>query len=241
MISSHTEPRPETFGVTAQEVEEAPTPFVTAHRSQLVIVAGVLVLSAAFALLLAVTGDALSAAFFAVVATAAASILMLPVVICLLCAGERAEIAWMCRRSPKVAACLAYREALERYQSAPRTADRTRGRQWFVNAGRAATRTETARRLQARGFDVDTVEEPDIEGFDLLARDAGRILVLRCLPGHQPADPAVGREMSAVVSDRGADVGVIIAAAGVTPELERYVRSRPLFVIDPVDLATVTI
>lgn len=114
MIPSSTEPTPEQFGLTAAEVEGAPSAFIRSHRAHLSLGLWALALGSTFLVLLAVTGDVASAVFFAVITTAAASIILVPLALCLLSAGEHAEIAWLSRRSPRLAACLAYREAVAR-------------------------------------------------------------------------------------------------------------------------------
>ena len=83
---------------------------------------------------------------------------------------------------------------------------------------------------------VHTAAEPVVDGFDLVVCVGRRTLVVRCLPGHQVADPAIGREMTAIVTDKGADAGIIVAAAGTTAELRTYLRDRPITVLHPSEI-----
>lgn len=233
MISRPSEPTPEQFGVTAADVERAPAAFIRTHRAHLTFVVWLLVLSTAFVVLLVATGDLASAAFFAVIGTAAASILLLPLALCLLSAGEHAEVALRRRRVPSYAACAAYHEALTAYRETA-TRDRpTRSERWFACARRGPTRSEVSRALTDRGLDVVEVEDPEVEGFDLMVREEGRTTLVRCLPGNRQADPAVGREMAAVVADRNVQQGIIVAAAGATSELQSYLEHRSITVVDP--------
>ena len=233
MTSTATEPRPEQFGLTAADVERAPTAFIRSHRGQLSVGLWVLTLVTAFVFLLSVTRDVASSAFFAVIVTAAASIILVPLTLCLLSVGEHAENAWMRRRVPGYAACLAYRDAVTAHREAANRSARPRSDRWFSCARRAATRSEVGRALRARGFDVHEVSDPEASGYDLVVRDGDRTVLLRCLPGGEPADPVVGREMTGLMADHDAQAGIIVAAAGATPELVAYVERRQLGVVHP--------
>ncbi len=233
MTPTATEPRPEQFGLTAAEVERAPTAFIRTHRGQLSVGLWFMALATAFAILLSVTGDVASSAFFAVIVTAAASIVLVPLALCLLSAGEHAENAWMRRRVPTYAACLAYRDAVAAHREDANRSDRPRSDHWFACARRAATRFEVGRALRARGLTVHEDPDPEASGVDLVVRDRDRTVLLRCLPGGRRADRVVGREMTGLMADHGAQAGVIVAASGATPELLAYLEHRPLEVRHP--------
>lgn len=233
MNPTATEPRPEQFGLTPAEVEATPSAFIRSHRGQLSVGLWGLTLAAAFVILLSVTDDVASAAFFAVIGTAAASIVVVPLALCLLSVGEHAESAWMRRRTPNYAACVAYRNAVMAHREAATRSRRPRSDRWFACARRAATRSEVGRALRAAGLEVDEVADPEAAGFDLVARRHDRTVLVRCLPGGRLADPVVGREMTGLIADHGAQAGIIVAASGATPELLSYLEQRPLHVVHP--------
>lgn len=238
MFSGSQEPTPEQFGITPHDVDRVPTAFVRTHRAHLTVALWMLTLCAAFVVLLSVTGNVATAAFFALVATAAASIILLPLALCLLSAGEHAETVWMRRHRPTYAACVAYRDAVAAHREAAARAARTRSDRWFACARRSATRAEILRALTSRGMDVREVDDVETAGFDLTVRDHGRMLLVRCLPGNRSAGPAIGREMTGLMADHGAQAGVIVAASGATLELQAYVERRPLVVVHPSQAAT---
>jgi hypothetical protein len=227
------EPRPEDFGITADDLARTPMACVARYRAGLLAGALGLTLAGAFATLAVFGSDPLAALFFAVIGTAAASIVAVPLMVCLLCAGERAEVAFRSRRNPAFSACTAFRDALAAYQSRPRRAVAARDRAWFARAGRDAVRLEIARRLTACGIAVDRADHPEADGFDLVATTDEAVLLIRCLDGDTPAGAGIAREMATCLHDRDADGAIVYSIRGATPDFDRARRGRPIRVEDP--------
>jgi hypothetical protein len=227
-------PRVEDFGITEDDLARAPRFFFASHRIGLLCGIYFMAALAIFALMLQ-TGDSWSAAaFFTVITLAAGSVLLLPVVIMVVCAGERVEEQWLCRRVPILRACLAYRTAVEEHrrrttkpQARPSTPE-----DWsavshmiFVESLRA----DLGRFVHATVFEVDR----ESTGFDFFVDKEGRRLLFRCESGTTPVAPAVGRELAASLRDHEADEAVIVTAVEPTQHLQTYIADRPITVVSP--------
>ena len=114
--STDREPRPEDFGLSEADLARAPEPVTVRCRPLLVVGLWLLVLAAAFAVILLATGSTAAALVFSVVTVGAASIVLVPLLVCVVCASERAESRWLCRHVPIYEACLAYRAAVDSYR-----------------------------------------------------------------------------------------------------------------------------
>ena len=105
-------PKVEDFGITEEDLVEAPRLFVAGHRPWIFLLTHVFVAAALFFGILRAGSSWSAAAFFTIVILAAGSVLLLPILVAALCIGERAEERWLCKRVPVLRACLAYRSAV---------------------------------------------------------------------------------------------------------------------------------
>jgi hypothetical protein len=230
-------PRLEDFGITAEDLEQAPSPVLSKHRVVWVAVAYLLIAGVIFTQILRVSHSLPAAAFFTIIALAAGSVLLLPALVLVLCVGERAEEKWLCRRVPVLAACVAYRRALaahSRTGRAPASAPDA-GRGWKSLSHQAAVELvggELDRRYGSRVASVDR----ESTGVDFVVELEDRLLLVRCEPGPRPVEPGVGRELVAAVADFRADSAVVLTASGATPALRRYISGRPIEIVAPADL-----
>jgi hypothetical protein len=113
-------PRPEDFGLTADDVARAPELVVTRFRPQLFIGLYATVVAVVFGLIFWSSGSIGAAVAFSVIGTAAISVVLIPVLVCVLCASEKAETKMLCRRFPQLTACLAYRDAMTEFKQLTR-------------------------------------------------------------------------------------------------------------------------
>ncbi|MGD8440904.1 MAG: hypothetical protein PVG53_10230 [Holophagae bacterium] len=235
---ARSEPRVEDFGITEQDLSSVPRPWLMRYRPQVVFALFVATTTATFVGLLAAGAPTTAAALFSVVLVAAWSIVLIPIFVCLLCASERVERRWLCRRFPLLDACLAYREAVEEHRDR-----RVRREQnhadpgWWPTLTPEAFRLQIERQLEARGIPSRRVRDPHAAGYDSEISVGGERVLLRCVPGDHPVEIAVGRELIACLEETGADRAVIVTAAGADSDLEAYLVGRRLSVTDPVRLS----
>lgn len=212
-------PRPEAFGLTAEEVRRAPCLFLASHRRGLLVAGYGGAVLAVFLAVAVVTGSISTAVYLSAVLVGAGSILLVPLLICAACVGERAELAWWCRRVPRMQALAAYREALQRYRE-QLDDDRNRPRLDWRTVDRTGLCEAVRGRLEAAGCSVRRVVDPAAEGFDLeVRRPDGALVLVRCAAGRRPAGPALVRDLLGAWTATGARHAVLVAPAGATPDL----------------------
>lgn len=237
--STDREPRPEDFGLSGADVARAPEPVTTRCRPLLVVGLWVLILAAVFVLILLATGSAAAALVFSVVTVGAASIVLVPLLVCVVCASERAETRWLCRRVPVYEACLAYRAALDAFRRGTlrrQAAEADHGR--WLELGPAAFRAEVARQLEAAGAVVRPVPDRELAGYDLVVEvGGGDPILVRCEAAAAPVPIGVGRELVACLGETGAGRAVVVTAAPPSKLLRGYLAGRPLEVAAPWALA----
>lgn len=233
--STDREPRPEDFGLSGADVARAPEPVTTRCRPLIVVGLWVLILAAAFVIILLTTGSAAAALVFSVVTVGAASIVLVPLLVCVVCASERAETRWLCRRVPVYEACLAYRAALDAFRRGrlrQQAAEADHGR--WLELGPAAFRAEVARQLEAAGAVVRPVGDRELAGYDLAVElDGGDPILVRCEPADAPVGIGVGRELVACFGETGAGRAVVVTAAPPSQLLRGYLAGRPIAVVAP--------
>ena len=227
-------PRIEDFGINENDLERAPRLFLSNHRPGVLVgayfVAAVVVFTAVFH-----SSESIPAAvFFSVITLAAGSVLLLPVLILVLCAGEWAEERWFCQRVPILRACLAYQRAV--------AADRqsTDKRVFPLTAPEGWSSVSHSVFLEMLSSNLDGLLEASVSradreetGFDFLVEQAEQRLLLRCESGVKPVSAAVGRELVAAVDDFRGDAAVIITVAERTPALESYISDRSITIAPP--------
>lgn len=230
-------PRLEDFGITPEDLARAPRPVLSSHRTTIVAATYLLATAVVFALILRVSHSLPAAAFFTVITLAAGSVLLLPVVVLVLCVGERAEERWLCRRVPVLGACLAYRRALAEHRGtgAPEASGATGVQDWAVLSHGVAVQM-VRRELDHRLGPALAAVDREATGFDFVVELEGRRLLLRCEPGPQPVQAAVGRELVAALADHDAGAALILAASGSTQALREYISGRPIAVVSPSEL-----
>lgn len=235
-------PRVEDFGITEDDLARAPSLFVANHRFTILGLAYLVAAAAVFTMILRVGNSWAAAVFFTIVAIAASSILLLPLVAAVLCAGERAEERWLCRRVPVLRACLAYRKALadhgRRTTSEP-TREPTAPEEW-VELSLAVFRAEVASLLE-RSIAAPVCRcEREATGIDFRIDRKDRSVILRCEAGSQPVATGVGRELTAALFESEADCAVILSVSGPDPGLARYITDRSIVVVPPWEVVAAT-
>ena len=227
-------PRIEDFGITEGDLARAPKPFLSSHRAGVLLAAYLFAALVIFVLIIETSHSVPAAAFFTIITLSAGSILFLPMLIVLVCAGEQAEERWLCRRVPMLRACLAYQRALaeHRRSDGQEPAPAIDPADWAAFSESTFTeqlRTELDRRFQ------HTVSKTDRErtGVDFLLDLAGKRLILRCEAGSAPVAASVARELAAALDDFQADAAVIVTAATPSAALEEYLAGRRIRIAVP--------
>lgn len=229
-------PQIEDFGITQEDLDQAPPSFIANHRLQLL--SGSYLLAAAvvfFAILRA--GDSWPAAvFFTLIALAAGSIVLLPMLMLALCATEAAEEHWLCRSFPRLRACLAYQKAMAEHQRcvSAQTPSPIGEDDWAALSD-SNFLEEVASLLEQRHGSAVLRMPRESSGLDFVIDDGVHEILVRCESGSHSIAPSVGREMAAALADRAAGRAVIVSAAKPAPVLEDYISDRAIEVIVPWD------
>jgi len=228
-------PRPEDFGLTADDVEEAPELVVTRFRPQLFIALYAAVVAVVFGLIFWASGSLGAAVAFSVIGTAAISVVLIPVLVCVLCASEKAETKLLCRRFPQLTACLAYRDAMTefRQQLTRRSSEEAHDRTWWCRLTGPTFRDRVRRAFEARGIELTPVEDRRTRGFDFTFGETGGDVLVRCETGADPVDIGIGRELTACLVETGAARAILVTPSGVSTRLGDYLSGRPIDVVDP--------
>lgn len=228
-------PRPENFGVTAEQVEQAPELFVTRHRLAIFVAIYIAVFAVVFTVVFATSESVPAALIFGLILVAAGSVVLIPLVVCCLCASEKAETRWVCRRFPAMKACLAYREALAEFtRKTRRSPDRPRDRDWWIGLSASTFRGQVQAALEQRGLELTPVVDRQVDGYDYaFADDDDDTVLVRCEEGTTPLDIGVGRELTACLLETGAARAVLVTAAGVSRRLTEYLVDHPIDVVEP--------
>jgi hypothetical protein len=230
-------PRPEDYGVTADQVERAPELRITRFRPVIFAVLYVAVIAILFLVIFAASNSLPAAVTFSVILGAAGSIVLIPFLVCLLCASEKAETQWLCRKFPALKACLAYREALVDFKR--RTEKPTgdvRDHDWWVKLPAPMLRSQVERALERRGLDVTPAADREAQGWDLAFLDDGGRVLVRCEEGVSPTGVGVGRELTACLNETGARRAILVTPLLPSMALESYLVDRPINVVQPWDI-----
>ena len=231
-------PKVEDFGITEEDLVEAPRLFVAGHRPWIFLLTHVFVAAALFSGILRAGSSWSAAAFFTIVILAAGSVLLLPILVAALCIGERAEERWLCKRVPVLRACLAYRSevAEHRRRSAfPSRPHPSTSQDWTV-LSLALFRAEVGSLLEKTASGSVTAFDREATGIDFEVRATTGPVLIRCKPGVQPVTAGVGRELVAAIADRRAARALIVTMAGASPALADYIAGRPISVVAPSQL-----
>ena len=102
-------PRVEDFGISEEDLANAPGRFFAEKWPSILGVAYLVAAAAISFIILRVAGSWPAALFFTTIILAAGSVVLLPLAMLVLCASERVEERWLCRKFPALRACLAYR------------------------------------------------------------------------------------------------------------------------------------
>lgn len=229
-------PRVEDFGITEDDLARAPCLLLAEHRPAVLAAAYLGAAAVVFAVILASGGSVAAATLFTLITLAAASVLLLPFLVLAQCLSERAEERWLCRRFPKLRACLAYRRAVAEQAQRPDggVADPPAvPHGWWRGAPPAAFTAAVARSLETLpGARVATLDR-ERTGADFELAASSGLLLVRCEPGARPLAAGVARELVAAIAERRADRALIVTAAGATPALEELSTGRPIAVVAP--------
>lgn len=230
-------PRPEDFGLTADDVERAPELVVTRFRPQLFLGLYATVLAVVFILILLSTGSIGAATVFSLVGTAAISVVLIPVLVCVLCASEKAEAKLLCRRFPQLTACLAYREAMTEFKRLTRrSSEVSHDRAWWCRLSGPTFRERIERAFEARGLEIIPVADRQTGGFDFTFGEPNGDVLVRCETGADLVDIGVGRELTACLDETGAARAILVTPSGATKRLGDYIVGRDIDVVDPEQL-----
>lgn len=231
-------PRIEDFGITEDDLARTPELFFARHRPGFVVSTYVISAAALFLVLLQLGSSWPAAVFFSIVALAAVSVLLLPLIAVALCVCERAEVRWLCHRVPAVRSCLAYRAAVY-----------DRGNQTYCGPSPAILKPSDWKHLSRSAFlaqielglDQTTSarvfsHDRESTGIDFSLEWPDRRVILRCEPGSGPVSAGVGRELSAALTDFEADAAFVLAVSDPDPALARYITERSIFMVAPWDM-----
>lgn len=219
MVMEPPPPNPETFGLTMEDVGRAPCVYTVVHRRGLLVAVYGLVALVVFLAIAVSTGSLATAIYLTAVMVAAGSILLVPLLVCAIGLGERAELAWLCRRFPKIRSMVAYQRALERHHESAQERRARRALDWR-SVDRLGLREAVRERLEAGGCVVRVVADPAAEGYDLeVRRPDGALVLIRCAAGRVAASPAVARDLLGAWAATGARHAVLVAPAGAAPDL----------------------
>lgn len=233
MAESTGGPRMEDFGITEEDLARAPCLFLAGHRAAVLAAAYLAAAVVAFTLMASGSGSYTAAALFTIIVLAAASILLLPILTLAQCASEQAEERWLCRRFPKLSACLAYRRAVAEHARGAAAAPPADPRERWATSDAAALTEAVAAELRLRVEGSVQGVDRESTGIDLVVTsDLGPVLV-RCEPGPGPVEASVGREMAAAVADHRAVRAVLVTGAELAPALADYLVSRPISTVPP--------
>ncbi len=227
-------PRPEDFGLTAGDVERAPELVVARFRPQIFLGLYGAVLAVVFVLIFVSSGSIGAAVVFSLIGTAAVSVVLIPVLVCVLCASERAETRLVCRRFPQLTACLAYRDAMTEFtRRSRRRSGETHDRAWWCRLAGPTFREYVRRAFEARGLELSPVEDRRARGFDFTLSEPDGDVLVRCEAGADPVDIGVGRELTACLEETGAARAMLVTSSVTTERLAAYLVDRRIDVVDP--------
>ncbi len=233
-------PQPGDFGLSEDNLESIPRPRIEARKGLCILIvygsAVALVLSAALAL----SGSVIAAVFFGILLVAAGSVLLIPAVTGLVCAMERCEHNWLCRRYGAYRALSDYRRAMDDHKVAQRQYEiwhaRTLEDHWRRMDQRALV-AETAELYRRSGIAVREMGPHDRAGVDLLIVGDASVTAIRCVADPIDTGLTLGRELAAARLDIGADRLLLVSPRGVDDELEEYLASHSGTILDAGDLA----
>jgi len=227
-------PRPEDFGLTVDDVESAPELVVSRFRPQLFVGLYAAVLAVVFVLIFVFSGSIGVALVFSLIGTAAVSVVLIPMLVCVLCASERAETRILCRRFPQLTACLAYRDAMTEFtRLSRRRSSEPHDRAWWGRLAGPTFRSLARREFETRGLELTPVDDHRAKGFDFTFSEGGDDVLVRCEAGAEPVDIGVGRELTACLDETGAARAILVTSSEMTTRLEDYLAGRAIRVVDP--------
>ena len=227
-------PRPEDFGLTTDFLDDEPVLFVDRRRGVLCAAALTILVAGAVAFTAWKTGSLSAALFLAPILFAAWLILLFPLVVgCVSLAGKLEELLRSVS-NPEFRAWRRYRREVTACEAGKGVGQSLERQIWFLGSSAQQLRTRTAEILGA----VNTVESLDRQaaGADLLIVDGRHRVVIRCEPGRSPVEANVVRELAMTRLELKADEAILVAPAGGTPALQRYLEKHPIRVLDACDL-----
>jgi hypothetical protein len=236
MTAGGSSPRPEDFGLTSDILENEPVLIVEQRRGALCAAVVTLLLAAAVAITAWKTGSIAAALFFSPVIVAAWLVLLLPLVVGCVCLAGKLEEVWRSSCNPQFRDWLRYRRALSESEAERGVEGSFERQMWWRRADRNQLREGVSRVLGAFGS-VETLDR-QATGADLLIDDGGRRTAVRCETGPMPAEVGVARELAMTRLDLDADGAILVAPAGTTPALLRYLETHPMRVLDAQALET---
>ncbi len=230
-------PRPEEFGVTAEEVDQSPELFVTRYRPLIFVILYFAVFSLITLLIFELSHSIPAAVTFGLIVVAAISVVLVPLLMCCVCASETLETRWVCRRFPAIKGCLAYREAVAEFKRLTRRSPGPpRDCRWWSGLSPSTFRSQVQEALQKRDLGLTPVVDRRAEGYDFTFDDDDEVVLVRCEAGADPIEVGVGRELSSCLDESGARRAILISAAGVSRNLAAYLMDRPIDVVDPEEI-----
>ena len=228
------QPRPEDFGVTAGDVERAPELVVTRFRLLIFLVLYIVVFAVVFAFIFAFSDSIPAALTFGLIVVAAVSIVLVPILLCALCASEKLETRWLCRRFPAIKECLAYQEAMAEFRRLTRRPpEGPHDHAWWTRLSGPTFRGQVQQALNQRNLELTPVADREAEGYDYTFRDTSGKVLIRCEAGATRIDIGVGRELTACLDETGAGRAIVVTPSGVSKRLAAYLMDHSIDVVDP--------
>lgn len=230
-------PRAADFGLTGSTLERTPEAFFVRHREVIVVVAIGTALIAATGAVINITGSISASAFFVPLLGGASLILLLPVVLGCVCGAGAVETWWRSRSDKDFAACARYRKALAAFQVQQKSTIPP-GKRYSASDWLLCSQQELVSMVGDELGQTTVISAiRELSGYDLLINDGVCTRVVRCEAGRQPVPVGIGRELQAVLSESGSCEALLVAPAGPTPALHRYMEGRSIRVIDASELA----
>ncbi|MEJ2188636.1 MAG: hypothetical protein P8Y93_04315 [Acidobacteriota bacterium] len=234
MTGGQSVPRPEDFGLTAGAHEHQPVLFIERRKGALCAGVMTLLVVTAVAFTAWKSGSLSAALFLAPLLVAAWLVLLLPLVVGCVSAAGKLEEAWRSAHNAEFRGWLRYRRALSAYGVGEEQPLLER-QVWWLHADADQLRDRVSKILVAS--ETPEVLDRKYSGGDLLLVDGTTRTVVRCESVASPAEISVARELAMARLELKADDAVLVAPAGATPALLRYLEKHPVRVLDARALA----
>ncbi len=226
-------PRVEDFGISEEDLANAPGMFFAEKWPSILGVAYLVAAAAISFIIFRVAGSWPAALFFTTIILAAGSVVLLPLAMLVLCASERVEERWLCRRFPTLRACLAYRKAVSDYDRSTRPRSVPDDPEWWRSAGEVAFRSAIGLKFDQVCPNRVAALDRESTGIDMVITTGESDLLIRCHVGGDAVPVSIAREVRAALVDRGASAAMILSAADPSPACRDYISGHSISIVQP--------